>query len=77
MSLGTASALSFTEVELLIGCGGFIACQILPNSECAQGSIPGVSRRVLISVGERVRAQTNSQGPKEQSKLRRNEVTSQ
>ena len=24
------------EVELLIGCGGFIACQILTNSECAQ-----------------------------------------
>ena len=23
------------EVKLLIGCGGFIACQILTNSECA------------------------------------------
>ena len=23
------------EVELLIGCEGFIACQILTNSECA------------------------------------------
>ena len=27
---------SLREVERLIGCGGFAACQVLPNSECAQ-----------------------------------------
>ena len=26
----------FHEVELLIGCEGFIACQILTNSECVK-----------------------------------------
>ena len=37
----------------------------------------GVSRRVLISGGERVRAQTSGQGPEERSKLRQNEVAPQ
>ena len=36
----------------------------------------GVSLRVLISVGERVRAQTFGQGPQDRFKLRQNEVTS-
>ncbi len=33
MFLGTASGRSVIEVELLIGCGGFTAYQILTNSE--------------------------------------------
>ena len=35
MFLGTASHIrSLLEVELLIGLGGFTACQTLTNSEC-------------------------------------------
>ena len=34
MHLGAALRLSFIEVELLIGLGGFTAYQILTNSEC-------------------------------------------
>ncbi len=34
MHLGAALGISVIEVELLIGCGGFIAYQILTNSEC-------------------------------------------
>ena len=34
MHLGAASRLSFIEVELLIGLGGFTAYQPLMNSEC-------------------------------------------
>ena len=34
MHLGAASDMSVIEVELLVGCGGFIAYQILSNSEC-------------------------------------------
>jgi hypothetical protein len=65
------------EVELPIGSEGFAACQFQTNSECAQSTRTGVSRRVLISGGERVRAQTSGQGPQERSKLRRNEVAPQ
>ena len=51
--------MSYIEVELLIGLGGFTAYQILTNSEyCIIYS--GVSPRVLRSVGERERTQTNS-----------------
>ncbi len=34
MHLGAALKLSYIEVELLIGLGGFTAYQILTNSEC-------------------------------------------
>ena len=34
MHLGAALDKSVIEVELLVGCGGFIAYQILSNSEC-------------------------------------------
>ena len=34
MHLGAALEYSVIEVELLVGCGGFIAYQILSNSEC-------------------------------------------
>ena len=34
MHLGAALVSSVIEVELLIGCEGFIAYQILTNSEC-------------------------------------------
>ena len=59
MPLGAASRLSFIEVELLIGCGGFTACQIQTNSECYK-IYSGVRRRVLRSCAERERTQTIS-----------------
>ena len=59
MFLGTALRLSFIEVELLIGLGGFIAYQILTNSECYD-IYPGVRLWVLRSVAERERTQTIS-----------------
>jgi hypothetical protein len=34
MHLGAASIFIVVEVELLIGCGGFIAYQFQINSEC-------------------------------------------
>ncbi len=40
MHLGAASGLSTVEVERLIGCEGFTACQVLTNSEC-HGTLPG------------------------------------
>jgi hypothetical protein len=53
MFLGTASDFrSMTEVELLIGLGGFTAYQTLTNSECCHIS-PGVRLRALRSVAER------------------------
>ena len=54
MSLGTAWGLTVIEVELLIGCGGFTAYQILTNSECYD-SYPGVRLWVLRSMAERAR----------------------
>ena len=51
------------EVELLIGCEGVTACQVLTNSECVHDNSCGVSWRVLMSVSERERAQTRGQGP--------------
>ena len=59
MFLGTASRLSYIEVELLIGCGGFTAYQIQTNSECYI-IYSGVRRRVLRSCAERERTQTIS-----------------
>ena len=52
MFLGTASRLSVIEVELPIGLGGFIAYQILTNSEYYI-IYSGVSPWVLRSMGER------------------------
>jgi hypothetical protein len=53
MFLGTAlDYRRLTEVELLIGLGGFTAYQTLTNSECCQIS-PGVRLRALRSVAER------------------------
>ena len=59
MPLGAASRLSIIEVELLIGCGGFIAYQLLTNSECYD-IYSGVRRWVLRSSAERERTQTIS-----------------
>ena len=59
MPLGAASVLSVIEVELLIGCGGFIAYQLLTNSECYD-IYPGVRAWVLRSMSERERTQTIS-----------------
>ena len=59
MYLGTASRLSYVEVELLIGCGGVKSYQILINSEC--GIIYSAVRAwVLRSKSERERTQTHS-----------------
>ena len=52
MFLGSASRLSVIEVELPIGLGGFIAYQILTNSEYYI-IYSGVSPWVLRSMGER------------------------
>ena len=59
MPLGAALELSVIEVELLIGLGGFIAYQILTNSECYD-IYSGVRARVLTSVSEREITQTIS-----------------
>ncbi len=59
MPLGAASRKSITEVELLIGCGGFIAYQILTNSEC-RDIYSGVRLWVLRSMAEKERTQTIS-----------------
>ena len=59
MPLGAASRLSYIEVELLIGLGGFTAYQILTNSEYYI-IYSGVSPWVLRPMDERERTQTNS-----------------
>ena len=59
MPLGAASRLSFTEVELPIGLGGFTAYQILTNSEYYD-IYSGVRLWVLRSMAERERTQTIS-----------------
>ena len=59
MPLGAASRLSYIEVELLIGCGGFTAYQIQTNSE-SYIIYSGVRRWVLRSSAERERTQTIS-----------------
>ena len=59
MFLGTASRSSVIEVELLIGLGGFIAYQILTNSEC-YNIYSGVRLWVLRSRAKREITQTIS-----------------
>ena len=59
MHLGAASRLSFIEVELPIGLGGFTAYQILTNSEYYD-IYSGVRLWVLRSMAERERTQTIS-----------------
>lgn len=59
MFLGTASILSYIEVELLIGCGGVKSYQIQTNSECYI-IWSAVRLRVLRSWAERERTQTIS-----------------
>ena len=59
MFLGTASWLSYIEVELLIGCGGVKSYQIQTNSECYQ-IYTAVRPGVLRSRAERERTQTIS-----------------
>ena len=51
--------MSVIEVELLIGCGGFTASQLLTNSECYD-IYSGVRARVLMSTSEREKTQTIS-----------------
>ncbi len=54
MHLGAAFVISFIEVELLIGCGGFTAYQFLINSECYKmmtGS-EGMGAKVLVREGK-------------------------
>ena len=57
MLLGAALCYRVVEVELLVGCGGFIAYQILSNSEC-YNIYPGVRAGVLRSQSERETTQT-------------------
>ena len=59
MHLGAALRLSYIEVELLIGLGGFTAYQILTNSECYK-IYTAVRAWVLRSMSERERTQTIS-----------------
>ena len=59
MFLGTALGLSVIEVELLIGCGGFTAYQLLTNSECYD-IYSGVRLWVLMSMAKRETTQTTS-----------------
>lgn len=59
MHLGAALWLSYIEVELLIGCGGFTAYQFLTNSECYI-IYTAVRAWVLRSKSERERTQTIS-----------------
>ena len=59
MSLGTALLFCVAEVELPIGLGGFIAYQILTNSEYYD-IYSGVRLWVLRSMAERERTQTIS-----------------
>ena len=59
MHLGAASWLSFIEVELPIGLGGFTAYQTLTNSECYK-IYTAVRAWVLRSVSEREGTQTIS-----------------
>ena len=54
MHLGAALIYSFIEVELLIGCGGFIAYQFLTNSECYKmlNSSEGMGAKVNVRQGK-------------------------
>ena len=54
MHLGAALVLSFIEVELLIGLGGFTAYQTLTNSECYKmlTSSEGMGAKVHVREGK-------------------------
>ena len=54
MHLGAALDLSYIEVELLIGCGGFTAYQFLTNSECyiMFTSSEGLGAKVQVREGK-------------------------
>ena len=54
MHLGAALSLSLIEVELLIGCGGFTAYQVLTNSECYNMiySSEGMGAKVHVREGK-------------------------
>lgn len=54
MLLGAALSISVIEVELLIGLGGFTACQTLTNSECYDMflSSEGVGAKVHVREGK-------------------------
>ena len=54
MHLGAASRLSITEVELLIGLGGFTAYQTLTNSECYKTFLrsEGMGAKVHVREGK-------------------------
>jgi hypothetical protein len=59
MYLGTASRLSYNEVELPIGLGGVTSYQTLTNYECVI-IYSAVRAWVLRSVSERERTQSNN-----------------
>ena len=63
MHLGAASRLSFIEVELLIGLGGFTAYQTLTNSECYKMMISseGMGAKVHVREGKNPDHQLRSQ----------------
>ena len=54
MHLGAALVMSFIEVELLIGLGGFTAYQTLTNSECYKmlASSEGMGAKVHVREGK-------------------------
>lgn len=54
MHLGAALVMSFIEVELLIGLGGFTAYQTLTNSECYKmlTSSEGMGAKVHVREGK-------------------------
>ena len=55
--------ISFIEVELLIGCGGFTAYQFLTNSECLEMiySSEGMGAKVHVREGKNPDHQLRSQ----------------
>lgn len=62
MHLGAALRKSILEVELLIGCGGFTAYQILTNSECYYMflSSEGMGAKVHVREGKNPEQQLRS-----------------
>ena len=63
MLLGAALCYRVVEVELLVGCGGFIAYQILSNSECYYlfHSSEGMGAKVHVREGKNPDHQLRSQ----------------
>ena len=62
MHLGAALGISYIEVELLIGCGGFTAYQFLTNSECyiMFTSSEGLGAKVRVQKGKNPELQLRS-----------------